>query len=53
MLHTFGTFKCFETENIEVVLEIMKLYNSSLNKYFDKLNLSKIKILLKEKNQKY
>jgi hypothetical protein len=37
-----------ETENIEIVLEIMKLYNSSLNKYFDKLNLSKIKILLKQ-----
>jgi hypothetical protein len=53
MLHTFGTIKCSleaetETENIEIVLEIMKLYNSSLNKYFDKLNLSKIKILLKQ-----
>ena len=30
-----------ETENIEVVLEIMKLYDGSLNKYLDKLNLSK------------
>ena len=32
-----------ETENIEVVLEIMQLYDGSLNKYLDKLNLSKKK----------
>ena len=37
-----------ETENIEVVLEIMKLYYGSLNKYLEKLNLSKIKVLLKQ-----
>ena len=37
-----------ETENIEVVLEIMQLYDGSLNKYLDKLNLSKIKVLRKQ-----
>ena len=31
-----------ETENIEVVLEIMQLYDGSLNKYLDNLNLSNI-----------
>ena len=36
-----------ETENIEVVLEIMQLYDGSLNKYLDKLNISK-KVLRKQ-----
>ena len=37
-----------ETENIEVVVELMQLYDGSLNKYLDKLNLSKIKVLRKQ-----
>ena len=33
-----------ETEKLKVVLEIMQLYDGSLNKYLDKLNLSKKKL---------
>lgn len=37
-----------ETENIEVVLEIMKLYDGSLNQFPNNLNLQEIKKMLKQ-----
>jgi hypothetical protein len=44
MLHTFETIQCSELENIE----IMKLYQGSLNDYLNKLNLFEIENLLKQ-----
>jgi hypothetical protein len=54
MLHTFGTFQCsaseinLESENITIVLEIMKLYDGSLNDYINKFDILEIEELLKQ-----
>ena len=70
MMHTFLTFKCFESEinyisqyrdlkgfckgdksdieNIEIALEVMKLYDFSLDKYNRKMKIDKVKIILKQ-----
>jgi len=37
-----------ETENIEIVLEIMKLYQGSLNNYLNKFSLGEIEDLMKQ-----
>jgi hypothetical protein len=54
MLHTFGTFQCseaeinLESENITIVLEIMNLYDGSLNDYINKFDILEIEELLKQ-----